>query len=334
MKTIRLTGHNLGVTFSADGSLIAVAGYDGSVKIRDSSSQRWIFRSKLRGPRAQLPIYHHAISRNNRYYAFSCLRSIFVVDLTTGSIYEPIPVSPDERSYSTPFVFNHHGDALIIPNGRALQYYTIQEQTAQSIPIDAQAGWSNAIAIDPTDRYIAYKSNNPALCDTVLVLDLHSGIQQRIPTPYTYIPGRQMFQALLQFVQIPNTLAVLRKSVGLSFYDYQTGAELRTIPFEALGGRSVFHFNQSKISADGTRLLLNTEDAEGRSLEDWSFRVPDGLRYVLYDLNTLSAVFQHQNGEGGADFHGASNQIAFVHWDYGATKRTESLQIFDLTPAS
>jgi WD40 repeat protein len=86
MTQFKLMGLNNIVAFSHSGQSLAVAGYDGTVKILHASTGKTVFRHRIPGFKNAVIIHHHQWSKDDRLYAFSCCSKVFVIDVSNQGI--------------------------------------------------------------------------------------------------------------------------------------------------------------------------------------------------------------------------------------------------------
>ena len=325
----KIVGKNHIIDFSYDGSLIAVNGFDASAKVFDASTLKMIFKVKLKGPKRELPTYYHQLSADNAFYVFSSLWQIFVVDLNKKVIIKEFEYSKKERLASIPLIISP-SNILYYPDGTHISWYNVAKDTSGQIEIHNQAGYANWLAVSYDEQYLAYKSNNDHIGKQLFIINLKDLSQRIIPLPSDYVPKRRLSDAHFWFVENSEEIVVLRKGAGVSYFNYKTGAELKTIGYDVLGFRSLFSFAQSKVSSDGQYLLMNTEHSPNPDLHKWSVRVPDGFKYIMYNLALGERLVEITNGKNGMAFHINTGKIAYIRVQYENRRQRETLVIKDI----
>lgn len=355
----KLTGYNTRIDFSADAHYIIISGYDGSFKIFDTMQNQICYRTRLKGPKSDINICNQAISLDNKYAGFSALDKIFIADIARKEIIREYEYSPEERTASSKFSFFHHSPKVAFPDGEYLQIHNIETGYSHSIALPHGAGKTDCIAIDPTDKIIAYKSNNGVndirldregnivstenndeLRDKVYVYDTETGkFLKVIPVPYPHVWGAQPYiSGTMKFVDA-ETLLIWRQGFGFSYFNIRTGAEVFTINWRkkgfVCGG-----FEDAKIYAGDRYVLFNNAtpdpgsivyDDSGMIIKRYSLPIPDGLEYILYDTQEDGIIYQQKIGEAPATYHPATKQFAYIKREYDENcKRTDYLCIREI----
>ena len=317
-KIFRLTGTSRIVDFSADGSLIIIGDHDGGFKVYDIARNVINCKTRLKGPRSDLVINNQDISSDNRYAAFSCLHKVFVMDISKKEVIREFDFSGEERQASVPFCLFRQSPQLLIPNGDNLLIHHIDTDESRSITLPGGAGWTDCVAVSPDDALVAYKSNNDGLDDRIFIYDARTGKHQyTIMVPYPSVRGRQVFICRnIRFVD-NDTLLVLRKGIGLSYFRISTGSEILTRTWDDMGFKSVHSFWDAKISVDAHEVLFRAETPDPGYPDEWYVNVADGYEYVLYDIIHNKILFRTRLGESPACFHLPSGQLASIKTEYG-----------------
>lgn len=309
---IKLTGNNNIVAFSRDGDLVGVGGYDGSYKICSLSMNKVLFKTKVKGPRNDVIIWHQSISHSQRYFAFSCLRKVFVIDLETKSLIKEIPFSEEEHKHTVSFSFFGESDRLVIPNGRNLILYCITDDTYNEILLPEGSSESSGIAVSADDRYIAYKSENYKLREKIFVFDLHEAnnlteinISGHDCRGHTY----------LRFISGNKLVALNAKTSEICFFEIPSGELSKTITFEEIGFiRSYWSF---EISEDGRFIFSkNATPEKDRLPRDFVISIPEGLENLIYDIELKKIIYRQKHGASGSSMHMETKQYAYLEKKY------------------
>lgn len=102
----KLTGTPQVIDICRDGSYIIVGTYEGSFQVYGLDEEKLLFKTKIKGTKRDLPIKNQDISFDNRYFAFSSLFKVFVVDFQSKEIIREIDYSRnDELQSSISFCF-------------------------------------------------------------------------------------------------------------------------------------------------------------------------------------------------------------------------------------
>jgi len=322
------TGNNNIVNFSRDGSMVAIGAADGAVKIYDLKDDRLLVKTKIKGPKREIIISYQDLSYSQKYFAFSCLHKVYILDLSKKEIIKDIEYAREEKKFTTPFSFFGKADKLVVPDGLRLQLYSIETDASSYIDLPQGCGHTECISVSEDDKLVAYKSGNPKWEDKLFIFNMDSGAQQAmIDLPYDYIPGKQMYAAYTKFIS-GDRVAVLRRSKGLSYFDAHTGKEIRTITWEEMGFRGLGSFHYTKMSSDGRYLFFKKENPDNYDLEHWSVPYPGGCEYVLYDTEAGKIIYNIKNENRGGDFHMETGQVAYLWYDpYPVTDPTEFLMV-------
>lgn len=355
----KLTGNNTLVDFSADAHYIIISGYDGGFKIFDTLQNGIYYRTRLKGSKSDINIRNQAISPDKKYAGFSALNKIFVVDVSQKEIIREYEYSKEERTLSSTFCFFHHSPRIAFPDGEYLWIHDIETGCSHCIALPHGAGMTDCIAIDPTDKIIAYKSsngvndirldregnivsteNNEELRDKVYIFEIETGKCLKIlSVPYPHVWGAQTYLSrTMKFVDM-ETVLIWRKGYGFSYFNIRTGAEMRTIDWHKKGF-VCGEFEKAKIYAGDRFILFNNAtpdsgsivfDDSGRIVKSYSLPIPEGLEYILYDTQEDRVIYQQKIGEASATFHPETKQFAWIKREYDENyKRSEYLCIREL----
>jgi hypothetical protein len=357
--TCKLTGDNSIVDFSADAKYLIIGGYDGGFKVFDTAQNKICCKTKLKGSKNDIIIWHQAISLDNKYAAFSALKKVFLMDIAKNEIIWEFEFSIAERRMTVPFCFFNHSPQLVIPDGDRLQVYDIETEKSYNITLPLGAGFTDCIAVSPNDTHIAYKSMNGSydlrfdregnitsytneykenMSDRVFIYDIATGKCVKtvnvlcLPNPVTQ--GTTLVSGTMQFVD-NGTIAINRiRPVGFSYYNIQLGKETQFIDWKKKGlefGR----FDKAKIYANGRFVLFNNETPDPKTIKyngniatEYAVPIPEGLEYILYDTKEDKIIYRQKNGEPPTAFHPETKQFAYLkrEWDENH-KRTEYLCI-------
>lgn len=311
LRKFKITGYPSMLRFSADGNYIMVGTYEGGVQIFNLQQDKVLFKVRLKGPKHDLPIHYCAISFDNRYFAFSCLFKIFVIDLQQKEIVKEFDYAKDlELQASVSFSFFNRQNSLVYPNGKKLVIYNFETAESVDIALSEQAGLTNELAINQTDDLIAYKSWNDSLKDSLSIIDLKTMSSTALALPYKK-SHHQLFMCKLQFTD-DDTLVVFRKGLGFSYFDLRSKIEKHHITWEDLGFRSVHNYLHTQVSGDGRYLLIHREKPDKEDLDAWYVDVPDGMDYVIFDTNTNRIIYTLPKYESVATFDMKHRLFAFM----------------------
>ena len=322
-KPFKLIGNSRVIEFSPDGKFIFIGDHDGGFKIYDVDKNSISYKTKLRGPKNDIMIDYLGISFDNKYAAFSGLRKVWVVDVGMKDVIWEFEYSENERSLSIPFCFFNQSWQLVIPNGDTLLLYNIESQESHYISLPKRAGWTDCIAISPDDTCIAYKSCNDGLDEEVFVYDVETGkLLYTIHVSYPSLRASQVsISRNMRFVD-NDTLLVLRKGIGLSYFNLRSGTEILTRTWEEMGFKTVHSFWNAKVSSCGRYVLFNKETPDATTPPgEWYVTVPDGCEYVLYDIKENNILFRVKLGQSPASFHMERNLFAYIQTEYDDNDR-------------
>jgi len=312
---IKITGTNQIVTLSPKGDLVAIGGYDGSFKIYDTQSQKLIFKDKVKGSVREVPIFKQGFSFDSRFYAFSCLHKVFIVDLIESKIIKEIVFDEKERMYSISFAFFHNSNKLIIPDGYKLIVYDIDLNVADHFELFEGAGSTKDLVISKDDKYFAYKSSNHSICDKQYIYDFEKKeVKTIIELPYEYIPGQQMFESYAKFIST-DEIAIMRIENRISYFNFKTGELVKELLFSSLDYK-LANFSKMKISNKGNIVLLGLDEQQQLG------------NYLLFDLEKQMEVYKNKLDCLNCDFSIENNLIVQIKriWLKG-TQKNEFLTI-------
>ena len=347
-RSYKLAGYNSVIAFSADARYILIGGYDGGFKVFDTSDNKIRCKFKLKGPKSDIDIRHMGISHDNRYVAFSALWKVFLMDMQKEEIIWEFEFSKAERRTSSPFCFFNTSLKLAIPNGSNMLIYDIEAKRSEHIELPTGAGWTDCLAVSPDDSLVAYKSCNgehevfamlkkhhEPLDDKVFVYDAKNGkLKNTIKVPYPSVRGAQIsISGIMKFVSA-KTLLVQRKATGLSYFNADTGAEEYARAWkDIIGVKTIYSFRDATISADGRCVLFNKETpTEIRPDGSWVIPIPEGLEYVLLDVEANKILYRQKSGEDPATFHFETKRLAHIKREYDENhRRTDYLCVVDIS---
>jgi|GEM_PF-1221894 len=317
-----LTGKPNIIQISKDGNYTMVCGYDGSVKIFGTREDKLLYKTKIKGASHYLPIHHSDISIDNRYFAFSCLFKVFVIDLQQKQIIKEYEYPKDEELVaSISFCFYHREPKILVPHGRVLRIYGLDSDTVAEIALLDGAAVTDRIAISLDDEIIAYKSWNDLFKAKLLLIDSRTGTIGTVALPYQHSHS-QLFMCGLQFTT-DGRLVVMRKGLGFSYFDAKSGAEIHTITWDDIGFRSLHNYGHSKISTSGRYLLIHKENPEKNDINEWYVDQPDGMEHVIYDTETRAVIYCLKKNANAAAFNIEHNRFAYIASDNEDSKRKE-----------
>jgi len=332
-QNFKITGTPETIDISGDGSYIIMGTYEGSFQIYGLEEKKLLFKTKIKGTRSHLPIKNQGISFDNRYFAFSCLFKVFIVDFHSKEIIKEIDYSQnDERQSSISFCFFNTQNKIAIPNGGQLLIYDIEKENMDTISLPQYAGQTNQIAINTDDTVIAYKSRSESFEDKLYLIDLKKKQPNKtIPLPYPQSRGNQLYMCCLKFIS-EQQLVVLRKGIGFSYFDITSGKEIKTITWGDLGFRSLHDYDCSRISDDGKYLLIRKEmpNRQGQDIYDideWIINLPEGKEYVIYDTGQKKIIHTFTHDVSPANFHIETSLLAYIKTDYSGEKTQRTLVI-------
>jgi hypothetical protein len=309
---VPLAGRAAGVTFSPTGRFVAVAGYDGRVQLVEADTGRIVFKHAVKGSKRDLPIHHHAFREDERLYAFSCLRRVFVVDIPHARLVAEVDVDEGERLLSVPFVLDPCSDSILLGRAPHVVRRPFDGGADEVLFTSPHSGLAEDIAVDASGRFIAFKRGTGPDGAFVMLHERATATTRALPVPYEYVPGRAMSEVRLRFTTDARTLLVLSKTGGCLRFDVRSAQREERISWEELGFRTLHGFRASRFAEDGRYLLVNAERSTSPELATWSVPIPEGLRWVLYDLAARETVLVEANGEGSADVHALSSRWAFI----------------------
>lgn len=337
---IRLTGFNHMLDFSDDAKYMLISSYDGDFKVFDCVRNEICFKNKLKGSKSDIDIRHHGISFDNRFAAFSAFWKIFVFDIMRNESVLEFEYSRAERRANGPFCFFNRSPRLAIPNGDRLTIHDVETGKADQIALPHGAGYTDCIAVNPSDTLIAYKSgngpydvrldrngkvlsisNNEALDGKIFIYDIATGKCARIlSVPYSYIRGMQMSLSENMTFMDDETLLINRKPASFSCFHVKFGKETTLVDWKAKG----FEFGQfgkAKIYQNGTLALFNNvtptpgsvvRNEKGVAIRH-SVQVPDGLEWILYSIKNNKTIYRHKSGEfASMALHPGTKQLAYL----------------------
>jgi WD40 repeat protein len=355
-QKIKLTGYNNIIDFSADAKFIIIGGYDGSFKVFDTAQSKVYCKTKLKGSSSDIIIHHQDINFDNRYAAFSALGKVFLMNIKQKEIVWEYEYSKAERAKTIPFCFFNQSLRLLIPDGDRLLIYNIENGDLLTITLSDGAGWTDCIAINPSDTHIAYKSGNGSwdirldregnvtsysneykedMSDKIFIYDISTGKSSKVlKVPYPQIRGRQIaLSGNMKFVD-DETILIYRKAFGFSCFNIKLGKETDSVNWKQKGFE-FGDFSEAKIYAQGIFVLFNNATPDPKSIEyngdtatRYSFPIPGGLEYILYDTQEDKVIYRQKIGEAKATFHLETRQFAYIEreWDENH-KRTDYLCI-------
>jgi WD40 repeat protein len=359
-KSFKLTGYGCVIDYSFDGKYILIGDYDGGFKLYDVEKNTLHFKMpKLKGPKNDIEIRNIGISPDNKYAAFSALWKVFVLDAAQKKIIWEYEYSRAERMTSRPFCFFHHTPRLLIADGDSLLLHDIETNQSRRITLPEGAGWTDCIAISPDDTRIAYKScngphdirldrqgnvlpkndeNNNVLDDKVFLYDTATGALLKIlNVPYQNINGHQISLSGNMGFPDGKTLLILRKALGLTWFDLASGKELFTRTWEDMqffSAKAEYRDRDLKLSTCSRYILFNKlapVPDPARPPEQWGYRLPDCYEYVLYDSKENEVLYRAKLGEAPASFHITTKQFAYIKTErdeaYHATRYLVSGEI-------
>ena len=325
IRFFKLTGYNSVIDFSADARFIIIGSYDGSFKVFDTANNKIYCKTKLKGPKRDIDIRHIGISFDNKYAAFSALGKVFLMNIEQKAIVWEYEYSRAERVMTTPFCFFNQSLRLLIPDGDCLLIYDIENRDLHNIILPDGAGFTDCIAVNPSNTRIAYKSLNDSwdirldrkgnvtsysneykedMSDRIFIYDTASGqLQKTIHVPY---PPQKSYSKYMKFVD-NETLLIQRQAFGLSYFDVNTKIEKLTRKWEEILGfnPSSYLMRNIKISDDGRYLFFNKEIPNSKQ---WL----DDLEYILLDMAENKILFRKKMRENPAVFHFSTKQFAYI----------------------
>ena len=304
---VALPGNPRLVTFSESGRLIGVGGYDGRALVIDAATGKTVCKHVVRARKNDLPILHHRFSDDDRYYGFSCASRVVVLDIEAGQLKKEIAISTAEAGTAVPFVFDR-GASLIMADAGTIMRHALDAPEHEVLFKIEHGASSTALELDPTAQLIAYKCTAERWSAKALLFDLKQRALREIELPYEYVPGQQMSNAKLRFLE-SGTLAVLRKSHGLSHFDPQTLREISMLSWSDLGFRALFSFPESQLTRGGL-LLVNAESSRVPDLAHWQVPIPEGLEWTLYDVAERRIILRVKNGARDLTVHPGTRRLA------------------------
>lgn len=326
MERFKLMGLNNIVAFSPSGNFLAVAGYDGTVKILDTSTGKAIVRHRIPGFKHETIIHHHQWSADDQFYAFSCCAAVFVIHVGNRSLMRSVPVSKEERQLTVPMVFGSDCRTLIVADAGRVFRHQVQSDKSELV-FEVPNGRISAALDTNGNEDIAYKALEESSCDKLFIWDGKEQSLRKLTLPFEPNPSSQMFLAIPRFVN-RNAILVLRKSLGLSWYSLATLKEKWSLTWDQLGFFTRHSFNKSKFTSDGRYLFVNAEtpDIDPKSPDSWAVREED-MQWVIYDISDRKKVLAFANGWSNVDIHPPTRRIALLQREWIGRKRIEHVQL-------
>ena len=323
MREFKVAGKHILCDYSNDGTAIALGGWNGNARIVDAITGKVRGKFKVKGLNPQ--IRNHAISRDNRHYAFSCSSRIFVGEIASSEILGEWAMPSVERGVTCPLAFSADGSTLYFPCGDVVQVVDLTGTSAGTLPVPGGA-LCVELTLSPDGEWLAYKSRADRICDKLFLVHIRGQWPTRtLELPYEYVTGRSMYETRACWLD-SGDMAVFRKGIGLSIYDWTSLKERERITWADLGGRSLFAFHKSRISGEGRIVAFIGEDGGGDA-STWSVSASDGSQLIAYD-RTAKAPAEVPRLDGGFSIHPDGHCIAALSKRRSTGGRTETFVQF------